>query len=130
MELVTIAHDRIIVELTPPDCLRLAQACLAADHALAGDTIPRAIFGVEFGSSATLPVAALYQALAVAFETASYAGEASYHLHAEDVRTLSLAHHHRAAPCHHHLQQGGLPTSRKWMWTASASRPSAPRPRR
>ena len=27
MELVTIAHDRITVELNPLDCLRLAQAC-------------------------------------------------------------------------------------------------------
>ncbi len=90
MELVTIAHDQVIVKLDPLDCYRLPRACQAADYDLAGSTIPDRFFGVEAGSTASLHLGALHRALAVALEIGAYAGEASYHLYEPDRHILSL----------------------------------------
>ena len=91
MQLVTIAHDRITVELAPQDCFHLARACQAADYDLAGSTVPDHFFGVEAATTASLPVAALYQALAVAFMAGAYAGESSYYRDEKERDSVSLA---------------------------------------
>ncbi len=92
MFLIDLRDDIATVALNPVDCLRLAHACRTADYALLGAATPADFFGVPAGSTASLPLSAHYQALAVAFETAAYAGEASYTFGQDEREHLSLAH--------------------------------------
>lgn len=91
MFMVNLSDDIITVALDPLDCLRLAHACRTADYAILGSALPAGFFGVPAGSTASLPLSAHYQALAVAFEAAAYAGEASYTFGKDAWKSLNLA---------------------------------------
>ena len=83
MELLKIEHNSITVALDPLDCLRLAQACRAADHVLAGDMPGVPLFGLSegsSGSSAARPLGQRYTTLAALFAAGAVAGNDAYDL--------------------------------------------------
>ena len=83
MELLKIEHNTITVALDPLDCLRLAQACHAADHVLAGDMAEVPLFGLppgRGGSAEARPWGQLYMTLAALFAAGAVAGNDAYDL--------------------------------------------------
>ncbi len=83
MELVKIEHDTITVNLDPLDCLRLAQACRAADDVLAGNRPEMPVFGLppgSTGSAHTRPLGQLYATLGALFAACAVAGDDAYDL--------------------------------------------------
>ncbi len=83
MDLVKIEHDTITVALDPLDCIRLAQACRAADHLLAGDMPGEPLFGLPAGSggsSEARPLGQLYTTLAALFAAGAVVGYDAYDL--------------------------------------------------
>ncbi len=83
MELVNIENDTVTVALNPPDCLRLAQACAAAEQALTQGVVEEAVFDLPrdtFSRRAICELSQLYAALAVAFAAGAVAAEDSYAL--------------------------------------------------
>ncbi len=104
MQLVTIENDTAAVALAPLDCLRLAQACAAAEQALSNGLVEEATFDLPrgaFSSRAIRGLDQLYAALAVAFAAAAVAGQDAYQLHAGEVnvsRWARLRREYGAAP--------------------------------
>lgn len=91
MQLVSIVQGRATVVLDPMDCLRLARACVAASCACAGDTDAHTAFGFPLaGTHTDLTLAALYEALGLAFEAGAMATAADAYLVGErDTFTLA-----------------------------------------
>ena len=95
VELLSIRHDRVTVELDPRDCYWLAEACAAAGDYLFGDTDLDDHFGFDHvRGDVGARDAALegrqrwYEALASGLKAAAVAGEAEYHTVAGDHPTL------------------------------------------
>ena len=79
MELLTIAHGAAVVELDELDCLRLAQACRAAERAAMGDTDPFAFLFPDDRHHWDPELVQLFAGLLVAFTAAAMAAHASSH---------------------------------------------------
>ena len=79
MELLTIAHGAAVVELDELDCLRLAQACRAAERAAMGDTNPFEFSFPDARDHWDPELVQLFSGLLVAFTAAAMAAHASSH---------------------------------------------------
>ena len=79
MELLNIAHGAAVVELDELDCLRLAQACRAAERAAMGDTEPFAFLFPTEADHWDPELVQLFAGLLVAFTAAAMAAHASSH---------------------------------------------------
>ena len=79
MELLTIAHRAVVVELDELTCLRLAQACRAAERAAMGDTDPFAFLFPDDRHHWDPELVQLFAGLLVAFTAAAMAAHASSH---------------------------------------------------
>jgi hypothetical protein len=81
VELAKIEADDVTIALDPRDCLRLAQACRAAEEALNGSSVCDTVFGLPAGTAGTrrgLGLAQLYGALGACFRAACVAAYDSY----------------------------------------------------
>ena len=79
MELLTIAHGAAVVELDELDCLRLAQACRAAQRAAMGDTNPHEFIFPAGADHYAPDLALLFATMATTFTAAAMAADASGH---------------------------------------------------